>query len=214
MVISHGYETSTSGLRTLGVEEYSQLDHKGVPGDARNRPAINKGREARELRMAALHLGTSQPFKDKMKIQEGCLKMRMNTQAKPSKIRGGSLRHYNSARDTPLRNLVHDHGVEDRQHHLGDVEVLSVPHSHAKVETRTEDEVILREGPRTLGRGGRVPQSRSHRWAWPRARNLSIFELVVNRQQPRFNDVPSQLMISPISLLMSLSSTVSLITMA
>ncbi|KAJ8423209.1 LOW QUALITY PROTEIN: hypothetical protein Cgig2_006762 [Carnegiea gigantea] len=35
MVISHGYETSTSGLRTLGVEEYSQLDHEGVPGSKR-----------------------------------------------------------------------------------------------------------------------------------------------------------------------------------
>jgi len=32
MVISHGYETYTSGLRILGVEEYSQLDHDGVPG--------------------------------------------------------------------------------------------------------------------------------------------------------------------------------------
>ncbi|KAJ8433873.1 hypothetical protein Cgig2_021256 [Carnegiea gigantea] len=31
IVISHGYETSTSGLRTPGVEECSQLDHKGVP---------------------------------------------------------------------------------------------------------------------------------------------------------------------------------------
>ncbi|KAJ8425914.1 LOW QUALITY PROTEIN: hypothetical protein Cgig2_033855 [Carnegiea gigantea] len=32
MVISHGCETSTSGLRMLGVEKYSQLDHEGVPG--------------------------------------------------------------------------------------------------------------------------------------------------------------------------------------
>ncbi|KAJ8450718.1 hypothetical protein Cgig2_021190 [Carnegiea gigantea] len=32
IVISQGYITSTSGLRMLGVEEYSQLDHEGVPG--------------------------------------------------------------------------------------------------------------------------------------------------------------------------------------
>ena len=31
-VISHGYETSVSMLRMLGVDEYSQLDHKGVWG--------------------------------------------------------------------------------------------------------------------------------------------------------------------------------------
>ena len=30
MVTSQGYETSTSGLRILGVEKYSQLDHDGV----------------------------------------------------------------------------------------------------------------------------------------------------------------------------------------
>jgi len=36
MVISHGYETSTSGLRTLGVEEYSQVDHEGVPSSKRS----------------------------------------------------------------------------------------------------------------------------------------------------------------------------------
>jgi len=35
MVISHGYETSTSELRMLGVEEYSQLDHEGVPNAKR-----------------------------------------------------------------------------------------------------------------------------------------------------------------------------------
>ena len=31
MVISHGYETFTLGLRILGAEEYSQLYHKRVP---------------------------------------------------------------------------------------------------------------------------------------------------------------------------------------
>ncbi|KAJ8435867.1 hypothetical protein Cgig2_028575 [Carnegiea gigantea] len=31
-VISHGHKTSASMLRMLGVDEYSQLDHKGVPG--------------------------------------------------------------------------------------------------------------------------------------------------------------------------------------
>ncbi|KAJ8422388.1 LOW QUALITY PROTEIN: hypothetical protein Cgig2_024806 [Carnegiea gigantea] len=55
-----------------------------------------------------------------------------------------------SAHNTPLRNLVHDHRVEDHLHYLGDIGVLSIPCSHAKVETRTEDNVILREGPRTL----------------------------------------------------------------
>ncbi|KAJ8429208.1 hypothetical protein Cgig2_012336 [Carnegiea gigantea] len=35
MVISYGYETSTSGLRMLGVEKYSQLDHKGLSGSKR-----------------------------------------------------------------------------------------------------------------------------------------------------------------------------------
>ncbi|KAJ8452430.1 hypothetical protein Cgig2_000019 [Carnegiea gigantea] len=34
-VISRGYETSISGLRMLGVEEYSQLNHEGVPGSKR-----------------------------------------------------------------------------------------------------------------------------------------------------------------------------------
>ena len=80
MGISHGYETSTSGLRILGVEECSQLYHEGVPSsrqhvgnlsgfptlilsrDARNHLAINKGQETRELWMEALHLGTGQPF--------------------------------------------------------------------------------------------------------------------------------------------------------
>ncbi|KAJ8427839.1 LOW QUALITY PROTEIN: hypothetical protein Cgig2_029756 [Carnegiea gigantea] len=42
--------------------------------------------------------------------------------------------------NTPLRNLVHDHGVEDCLHHLGDIGVLSMLCSHAKVKTRTEDE--------------------------------------------------------------------------
>ena len=32
IVISHGYETSTSRLRILGVEQYLQLDHEGVQG--------------------------------------------------------------------------------------------------------------------------------------------------------------------------------------
>ena len=31
-VIFHGYETSSSILRIVGVEEYLQLDHDGVPG--------------------------------------------------------------------------------------------------------------------------------------------------------------------------------------
>ncbi|KAJ8429992.1 hypothetical protein Cgig2_033917 [Carnegiea gigantea] len=44
-----------------------------------------------------------------------------------------------SARDIPLGNLVHNYGVEDRLHHFGDVGVLSVPRSHAEIETRTED---------------------------------------------------------------------------
>jgi len=35
MVISYRYETFTSGLRMLGVEEYSQLDHEGVSGSKR-----------------------------------------------------------------------------------------------------------------------------------------------------------------------------------
>ncbi|KAJ8436374.1 hypothetical protein Cgig2_032195 [Carnegiea gigantea] len=35
IVISHGYRTSTSRLRILGVEEYSQLDDEGVPGSKR-----------------------------------------------------------------------------------------------------------------------------------------------------------------------------------
>ncbi|KAJ8434799.1 hypothetical protein Cgig2_033749 [Carnegiea gigantea] len=35
MVISHGYETSASELRVLGVEEHSQLDHERVPGSKR-----------------------------------------------------------------------------------------------------------------------------------------------------------------------------------
>jgi len=35
VVISHGYETSTSGLRILGVEEYSQQGHEGVLGSKR-----------------------------------------------------------------------------------------------------------------------------------------------------------------------------------
>ncbi|KAJ8423977.1 hypothetical protein Cgig2_008752 [Carnegiea gigantea] len=64
-----------------------------------------------------------------------------------------------SARDTPLHNLVHDHCVEDRLHHLGDVRVLSVLCSRTKVETRTEDEVILRDGPRALGREGSPPSA-------------------------------------------------------
>ncbi|KAJ8438936.1 hypothetical protein Cgig2_012831 [Carnegiea gigantea] len=58
-----------------------------------------------------------------------------------------------SACDTSLCNLVHDHGVEDGLYHFGDIGVLGVPHSHAEVKTWTENEVILREGPRTLGRG-------------------------------------------------------------
>jgi len=32
MVISQGYVTPISELRMMGVEEYSQLDHEGVPG--------------------------------------------------------------------------------------------------------------------------------------------------------------------------------------
>ncbi|KAJ8435716.1 LOW QUALITY PROTEIN: hypothetical protein Cgig2_002673 [Carnegiea gigantea] len=76
-----GYITSTSGLRTLGVGEYLQLNHEGVPGnlfgfptlilsgDICHRLAINKGREARELRIAALHLGTGQPLRNGV----GCL---------------------------------------------------------------------------------------------------------------------------------------------
>ena len=32
MMISQGYVIVNSGLRMLGVEEYSQLDHEGVPG--------------------------------------------------------------------------------------------------------------------------------------------------------------------------------------
>ncbi|KAJ8430451.1 hypothetical protein Cgig2_030107 [Carnegiea gigantea] len=146
------YPRPITRLRTLGVEEYSQLDHEGsawfkkrnhvrnlfgfptliLSGDARNCSAINKGREARELRMASLHLGTRQPFKNLLQGPYQALRR-------------------DFACDTPLRNLIHDHGVEDRLHHLGGVGVLSVPRSHAKVKTRTEDEVILREGPQTLG---------------------------------------------------------------
>ncbi|KAJ8426885.1 hypothetical protein Cgig2_002733 [Carnegiea gigantea] len=40
-----GYITSISELRTLGVEEYSQLDHEGVSGTpATTRPSIKAGR--------------------------------------------------------------------------------------------------------------------------------------------------------------------------
>jgi len=82
MVISQGYVTSSSGLRTLGVKEYSPTtrgclvqketlckESFWVPyidffGGPRYQPAINKCREARELRMATLHLETSQPLKN------------------------------------------------------------------------------------------------------------------------------------------------------
>ena len=51
------------------------------------------------------------------------------------------------------------------------------------------------------GQEVRVPQPRSHYWAWPRVIHclhqvsyLGISELVINRSQLRFNDVPSQLL--------------------
>ncbi|KAJ8422559.1 LOW QUALITY PROTEIN: hypothetical protein Cgig2_005757 [Carnegiea gigantea] len=200
MMISQGCETSTSGLRILGVEEYSQLDHEGVPSSKRGTaepfwvpyidfseecprpPGHNQGWEARELWMTALHLRADQPFRNKMKIQGGSLKMRMNTQAKPLKIRGRSLRRYrptsgtrDSARNTPFRNLVHDHGVEDRLHRLRDIGVLSIPCSHAKVKTRAKDKVIFREGPRTLSRG--LPQRPSKGFSNVFGRHLSASEV-------------------------------------
>ncbi|KAJ8446501.1 LOW QUALITY PROTEIN: hypothetical protein Cgig2_027463 [Carnegiea gigantea] len=55
-----------------------------------------------------------------------------------------------SARNILLHNLVHNHDVEDRLQHLGDIRVLSTLYSYAKVETPIEDKVILREGPRML----------------------------------------------------------------
>ncbi|KAJ8444093.1 hypothetical protein Cgig2_025094 [Carnegiea gigantea] len=193
MMISHGYETSTSELRMLGVEEYSQLHHEGVhrtrnlfgfpglilSGDACYRPTINKGREARELRMAALHLGTGTP----MQLLQG-----------PHQV----LRR-DSARDTLLCNFVHDYG-EDSLQHFGDGGVWAALRSHAGVKTWTEDEVILREWPRTLGQGGHalrlgvtVGHGRGLYTVSTRQGNLGIFKLVLIRQQPRFNDVPSQL---------------------
>ncbi|KAJ8440094.1 hypothetical protein Cgig2_025293 [Carnegiea gigantea] len=66
-----GYITFTSGLRTLRVEEYSQLDYEGghrienffgfptfiLSGNAGHHPAIDKGREASELGVPAVYLG-------------------------------------------------------------------------------------------------------------------------------------------------------------
>jgi len=80
-----------------------------------------------------------------------------------------------SARDTSLRNLIYDHGIEDRLHHLGAVGVLSVSRSHAKLEPRTEDEVILTEEPRTLGRG--LPQRRSKGFSSVFGRHLGASEI-------------------------------------
>ena len=79
--------------------------------------------------------------------------------------------------DTPLRNLVHNHSIEDRLHHLGDVGVLSVPCGHAEVETQAEDKVILRGG---LGRWAEV-SLKDHRRV-PRAYLVAILVLVKSRK--------------------------------
>ncbi|KAJ8426187.1 LOW QUALITY PROTEIN: hypothetical protein Cgig2_010824 [Carnegiea gigantea] len=88
-VISHGYETSCSMLRMLGVDEYSQLDHEGL-----------------------LH-NPHHAFRRE------------------------------SARETQLRSVIHDHAIEDRLHHLSDN--LSILCGHAKVKTRAEAVIIHRE---------------------------------------------------------------------
>ncbi|KAJ8434596.1 LOW QUALITY PROTEIN: hypothetical protein Cgig2_025022 [Carnegiea gigantea] len=68
--LMQGYVTSSSRLRILGVEEYSQLDHDGVRAqlkkrwDAAHHLTINKGWKAWEFRMSALHLGAGKPFRD------------------------------------------------------------------------------------------------------------------------------------------------------
>ncbi|KAJ8434210.1 hypothetical protein Cgig2_015699 [Carnegiea gigantea] len=176
MVIFHGYETSTLGLRALGVEEYLQLDYEGVPGNYEWRPST----------WGPTNLSGTSPLDEQdddiiYKYNKRMLGRGTRVYLQKMKIQGGTpmqllqgphqaLRR-DSACDIPLRNLVHDHGIEDHLHHLGDVGVLSVPRGHAKVETWTEDKVILNEGPRTLGRGlpqkpskgGHVPPPRSHR---------------------------------------------------
>ena len=55
-----------------------------------------------------------------------------------------------SARNTPPRNLIHDHGIKDYLYYFLNVGVLSMLCRPAEIETRAEDLVILREGPRTL----------------------------------------------------------------
>ncbi|KAJ8422452.1 hypothetical protein Cgig2_002966 [Carnegiea gigantea] len=234
MVISHGYETSTSGLRMLGVEEYSQLDHEGVPGSERGtaffwgmptttRPSIKAKRlgncgwrpstwgPANPSGMSSLDeqdddiiykynkrmLGRSRRvYLQKMKIQNrnggsaflsrkrlslGGASLKLEASTGPledARSAGGftgrkvraPLSLYSTFSNQNSKgpqcnccrahiSVVHNHGIEDRLHHLGNVGVLSVPCSHGKVETRTEYEVILREGPQTLGQG--LPQGPS-----------------------------------------------------
>ncbi|KAJ8449183.1 hypothetical protein Cgig2_027185 [Carnegiea gigantea] len=207
MVISHGYETSTSGLRTLGVEEYSQLDHEGgTPATAQ--PSIKAGRLGNcELRPSTW--GQANPSGTDPNA------------AAAGPTSGTSLRFY-------------------RLHHLERVRVLSVLRSHTKVETQTEDEVILREGPRVLGRGegnlNTTPRSldRGARpsvlksplglaegytpsppgegtWA---SLSLSFRDNSHTSMMSHLSFRKSNIRLTPVSLLMSLSFAASLITMA
>ncbi|KAJ8442956.1 hypothetical protein Cgig2_019529 [Carnegiea gigantea] len=67
-----------------------------------------------------------------------------------------------SPHNTPLCNLVHDHGVEDRLHHLEDIGVLCIPCSHAKVETRIEDKGRKQAGIHYPSRGIYQPVHHRH----------------------------------------------------
>ncbi|KAJ8447060.1 hypothetical protein Cgig2_025437 [Carnegiea gigantea] len=216
MVISHGYETSISGLRKLRPRGSAWFKKRHCIGnlfgfptlillrDARNLPTINKGQEARESRMAALHLGTGQPFGNG-----------------PHQAL-----HRDSARGTPLRNIVHDHGVKDRLHHLGGVGVLSVSRSHTKVEARTKDEVNLNTTPRSLDKRAHPSTSKSplgmakgytpsspgeETWV---SLSLSSIDNSHASMMSHLSFRKSNIRLSLVSLLMSLSFAASLITMA
>ncbi|KAJ8441278.1 hypothetical protein Cgig2_013693 [Carnegiea gigantea] len=98
----------------------------------------------------------------KMKIQRGCLKMRMNSQAKPSKMQGGSLRHYTwSTHNFPVTT---------------------------KGEYKGRGILMLLLGGTSLRLGVTVGRGRGLDIVSTRRRNLGIIEIILNRQQLCFND--------------------------
>ncbi|KAJ8433388.1 hypothetical protein Cgig2_019178 [Carnegiea gigantea] len=116
-----------------------------------------------------------------------------------------------SARKHPLRNLVHNHGIEDYLHHLRDIGVLSTPCTHAQ--------------GRNSDRGRGDPQGGASN-AEPRLCTVSTrrgtwvslsFSSIDNSHasiMSHLSSCKSNVRLSSVSLLMSLSSAASLITMA